>query len=51
MQNAADDPPVIHPLLAADIRRQKGLDLLPLLVAQPKQVASHVLYSLAAENH
>jgi hypothetical protein len=37
--------------LAADIRRQKGLDLVPLIVAQPKQVASHVLCSLTAENH
>jgi hypothetical protein len=51
VQDAADDPPVIHPILAAYIRRQKRLDLLPLFVAQPKQIASHVLCSLTAENH
>jgi hypothetical protein len=41
MQNAADHTTVVHPVLAANIRRQKGRDPLPLLVAQPKQVASH----------
>jgi hypothetical protein len=51
MQDAADNPPVIHPILAPHIRRQKGLDLLPMIVTQPVQVASHVLCSLTAENH
>jgi hypothetical protein len=51
VQDAADDTSVIHSILAAYIGRQKGLDLLPLFVAQPKQVASHVLCSSAAENH
>jgi hypothetical protein len=41
MQNAADHPAIIHAIFAAHVRRQKWLDLLPLLVAQPKQVASH----------
>src|SRR5664279_2593558 len=41
MQDAADHPPVIDPILAAHIRRQKSLDLLPLFVAQPEQVPSH----------
>jgi hypothetical protein len=51
MQDAADDPPIIDPILTPYIRRQKGLDLVPLIVAQPVQVASHVLCSLTAENH
>jgi hypothetical protein len=41
VQDAADHPPIIHAILAAYVHRQKRLDLLPLLVAQPKQVASH----------
>jgi hypothetical protein len=51
VQDAADDAPIIHSILAAYIRRQKGLDLLPLLVTQPEQVASHALCSFTAENH
>jgi hypothetical protein len=41
MQNAADHPAVIHPCLASHIRRQMRFDLAPLLIAQPKQIASH----------
>jgi hypothetical protein len=41
MQDAADHAPIIRALLAAHIRRQKRLDLSPLLVAQPEQIASH----------
>jgi hypothetical protein len=51
MQDAADNPPVIDPIFAPYIRRQMGLHLLPLFVAQPKQVASHILCSSTAENH
>jgi hypothetical protein len=41
MQNAADHPTIIGSFLAANVRRQKRLDLFPLLIGQPKQVASH----------
>jgi hypothetical protein len=41
MQNAADHPPIILALFAAHVRWQKGFDFSPLLVVQPKQVASH----------
>jgi hypothetical protein len=41
MQDAADDAPIIHPLLAAHVGWQKRLDLPPLLVVQPEQVTSH----------
>jgi hypothetical protein len=41
MQNAADHTPIIRAFLAAHIRRQKRLDLSPLLVVQPEQIASH----------
>jgi hypothetical protein len=52
MQDAADHPPVIDAILAANVRRQKRRDPLPLLVVQPKQVASHAPSSyLSAENH
>jgi hypothetical protein len=50
MQNAADDPPIILTLLAAHIGRKKRLDLLPLFIAQPKQIASHGLTSAHAQN-
>jgi hypothetical protein len=42
MQDAADHPPIIHPILATNVGRQVRLDLTPLLIAQPKQVASHL---------
>jgi hypothetical protein len=51
MQDATDHPPIICPILAAYIRRKQRRDLLPLLVVQPKQVASHILCSFTAENH
>jgi hypothetical protein len=41
MHDAADDPPIIGSLDAADIGRQMRLDPRPLLVAQPKQVLAH----------
>src|ERR1700682_1676608 len=41
-QEATEPPPVICPILAAYIRRKQRRDLLPLLVVQPKQVASHI---------
>jgi hypothetical protein len=36
MQDATDDPPVIHSILAAHVCWKQRFDLLPLLVAQPK---------------
>jgi uncharacterized protein len=41
MHDAADDAAIVRPLDAPDIRRQVRLDPLPLLIAQPKQVAAH----------
>src|SRR5579883_2769992 len=41
MHDAANDTTIIGPLHAPDIRRQVRFDPLPLLIAQPKQVASH----------
>jgi hypothetical protein len=41
MHNPADDPTIIDPLYAPNIRRQMRLDPSPLLLAQPKQVRSH----------
>lgn len=46
MQNAADHPTVVRPFLAAHISRKQRLDPLPLIVAQPEQVAPHLLCSL-----
>jgi len=43
MQDAADDTAVIDTVFAAHIRRQIRLDLPPLIVIQPKQVAPHRL--------
>jgi hypothetical protein len=43
MQNAADHAAVIHAIFATYIPWQMGLDLPPLIVAQPKQVAPHLL--------
>jgi hypothetical protein len=43
MHDTADHAAIIHPLLAAHVRRQVRLNLTPLLVAQPKQVAPHLL--------
>jgi len=42
MQDAANHAPVVYPRLAAHIRRQMRLDLPPLLIAQPKQIAPHL---------
>jgi hypothetical protein len=41
MHDAADDPTIIDPLHAPDIRRQVRLDPLPLLIVQPKQIPAH----------
>src|SRR5262249_38783324 len=41
MDNAADDPTIVRPLDAPNIRRQARFDPLPLLIAQPKQVSAH----------
>src|SRR6267143_2039800 len=41
----------VHPLDAADIRRQERLDPLPLLVAQPKQIPAHNFKSFPPKNH
>jgi hypothetical protein len=45
MQDAADHPPVVYPFFATHVRWQIGLDLPPLLIAQPKQVAPHLVDS------
>jgi hypothetical protein len=41
MHDAADDSAIVRSLDAPDIRRQVRFDPLPLLIAQPKQVAAH----------
>jgi hypothetical protein len=41
MHDAADHPAVVDAILAAHVRRQMRLDLPPLLIAQPKQIALH----------
>jgi len=41
MHDPADNPPIVHPLDAANIGRQMRLDPSPLLVAQPKQIPAH----------
>jgi tripartite-type tricarboxylate transporter receptor subunit TctC len=41
MHDAADDSAIVRPLDTPDIPRQMRLDPLPLLIAQPKQVAAH----------
>src|SRR5690348_7847984 len=51
VHDAADDPSVIDPLLAPNVGRQIRFDPHPLLVAQPKQVASHLPCSWPARNH
>jgi len=42
MKDAADHATVVHTILAAYVRRQIRLDLPPLIVTQPKQIASHL---------
>jgi hypothetical protein len=49
MQDAADHPPVICAFLAAHVGRKQGRDASPLLVAQPEQVAPHLLCSFASQ--
>jgi hypothetical protein len=36
MHDAADNPAIVRPLDASDIRRQTRVDPLPLFIAQPK---------------
>jgi hypothetical protein len=39
MDDAADHATIFHPLLAANVLRQMRLNLPPLLIAKPKQIA------------
>jgi hypothetical protein len=41
MHDPTDDPPIIRPLDTAHIFRQMGLNPIPLLVAEPKEVRPH----------
>jgi len=41
MHNAADHAAIVRSFNTSYIRRQMGLDPLPLLIAQPKQVFAH----------
>jgi hypothetical protein len=41
MDDPADDPTIIDPIYAPNIRRQMRLNPNPLIVAQPKQVCPH----------
>jgi hypothetical protein len=50
MQDAANDATVVHPVLAAYVCRQMRLDPPPLFIAQPKQVAPHLLRSESFQN-
>jgi len=36
MQDAADHPPIVRPVLAAHVGRQMWLDLLPLMIVKPE---------------
>jgi hypothetical protein len=49
MQDAADHAAVVHPLFTAYVSRQMGLDLPPLFIVQPKQVAPHSLLCSESE--
>jgi hypothetical protein len=51
MDDTADDAPIIDPLLASRIRRQKGFELGEWLVRQPKQVSAHGSAPFEAMNH
>jgi hypothetical protein len=50
MQDAADHAAVVHPVFAAYVPRQMWLDLPPLFIAQPKQVAPHLLLCSESES-
>jgi hypothetical protein len=41
MHDAANDAPIIRPLNTSHICRQMGLNPIPLLIAQPKEVCPH----------
>jgi hypothetical protein len=41
MHDTANDAPIIRPLDTSHICRQMGLEPIPLLVAQPKEVRPH----------
>jgi hypothetical protein len=41
MHDAANDAPIICPLNTSHICRQMGLNPIPLLIAQPKEVCPH----------
>jgi hypothetical protein len=49
VHDAADNPAIIHPLLAPDVRWQMRLNPAPLLVRQPKQLAAHYAQPLVAK--
>jgi hypothetical protein len=42
MYDATDDPAIVRPLNTPHIRRQVRFDPLPLLIAEPKQIPSHL---------
>jgi hypothetical protein len=41
MHDAANDAPIVRSLNTSHIRRQMGLNPIPLLIAQPKKVRPH----------
>jgi hypothetical protein len=45
VHDAADHATIIHARLSSHIFRQMRLDLMPLFIAQPKQIAPHDLHS------
>jgi hypothetical protein len=45
VHDAADHATIIHARLSSHIFRQMRLDLMPLFIAQPKQIAPHGLHS------
>jgi hypothetical protein len=47
MQDAANHATIIHALLAANVGRQIRVNRSPLIVIQPKEIASHI----TAPNH
>jgi hypothetical protein len=50
MQDAADHAAVVNSVFAAYVPRQMWPDLLPLFIAQPKQVSSHLLLCSESES-
>jgi hypothetical protein len=50
MDDAADHTTIIHPRLASYVLGQMRLDLPPLFIVQPKQIAPHCLRSESTED-